>query len=78
MSKMNSPSVQEMTQDLRALVAELMKSQPDPQFVQSLTQKAGIHYSEDPIELMSVVLKKMNSVCSDAVQPKRKPQETSL
>lgn len=78
MSKPNRASVQEMTQDLRELVAELMKTQPDRKSVQTLSQKAGVHYSDDLIELMSVVLKKMNAICSDAQLQKRKTQETSI
>lgn len=75
MGKRGQASVEEMTQHLRNLVAELMKSNPDREEIQSLSQKTGIDYSEDPIELMSTVLKRMNTVCTGL---KRKPQETSL
>lgn len=78
MAKTNAVSVEEMTHHLRELVTELMKANPNPTQIQSLSQKTGIDYSEDPIELMSTVLKRMNTVCTGYRQPKRKPQETSL
>jgi len=78
MGKRTQVSVEEMTQYLRKLVGELMKSNPDPKEIQSLSEKTGIDYSEDSIELMTTVLKRMNTVCTGYRTPKRKPQETSL
>lgn len=77
-SGVNSIAIEEMTQHLRKLVTELMKSNPDIRQIQSLSLKTGIDYSEDPIELMTTVLKRMNTVCTGYRAPKRKPQETSL
>lgn len=78
MGKRTQASVEEMTQYLRKLVSELMKTQPDHKEIQNLSEKTGIDYSEDPIELMTTVLKRMNTVCTGYRAPKRKPQETSL
>ncbi|MBX3017090.1 MAG: hypothetical protein KF767_04325 [Bdellovibrionaceae bacterium] len=78
MGKRTQASVEEMTQHLRRLVTELMKTNPDRKEIQSLSAKTGIDYSEDPIELMSTVLKRMNTVCTGYRGMKRKPQETSL
>lgn len=78
MGKHTQASVEEMTQHLRRLVTELMKTNPDRKEIQSLSAKTGIDYSEDPIELMSTVLKRMNTVCTGFRAVKRKPQETSL
>lgn len=78
MGKQAQISVEETTQHLRRLVSELMKANPDRKEIQSLSAKTGIDYSEDPIELMSTVLKRMNTVCTGFRTSKRKPQETSL
>lgn len=78
MGKHTQASVEETTQHLRQLVTELMKANPNRKEIQSLSAKTGIDYSEDPIELMSTVLKRMNTVCTGFRQLKRKPQETSL
>lgn len=80
MAEAESTRLQTMTQDLRELVSELMKNSPDTRSVKKLSEKTGIHYSEDPIELMSTVLKAINSACTQLSGPRRpsRSEETSL
>lgn len=82
MGNRENARVDAMTRDrhmenLRDLVSELMKTNPDNKNVRRLSEKTGIDYSEDPIELMSTVLKAINSVCSK-VSPRVGNRETSL
>lgn len=66
------------TEELRGLVAELMKSQPSTEALKHLTAKAGIKYNEDTTELMSIVLQEINQTITGLVTKKRKSYETNV
>lgn len=50
------------TSSLRMLVSELIKKDPDHKRIKDLAQKTGVEYLEDPIAMMSLVLKSMDRV----------------
>lgn len=66
------------TQELRVLVAELMKPQPNVHALKDMTAKAGIQFNEDTTELMSIVLQEINQTITGLVTKKRKSYETSV
>ncbi len=66
------------TQELRILVAELMKSQPNLPALKELTANAGIEFTEDTSELMSIVLQEINQTITGLVTKKRKAYETNV
>lgn len=62
--------------EMRLLVSELIKRDPDLRRVKELAAKSGLEYMDDPIEMMSAVLKRMNG--DGRRRTKRKVHETSL
>lgn len=66
------------TQELRVLVAELMKPHPNVSALKNLTAKAGIEFNEDTTELMSIVLQEINQTITGLVTKKRKSYETNV
>ena len=66
------------TDELRLLVAELMKSQPNMPALKVLTANAGIEFKEDTTELMSLVLQEINHTIAGVISKKRKSYETNV
>ncbi len=66
------------TEDLKILVAELMKPEPNMPALKQLSAKAGIEFKEDTSELMSMVLQEINVTISGLVSKKRKSYETNV
>ncbi len=56
------------TQSLQLLVSELIKKEPDRRRIRELAQKTGVDYMEDPIEMMSLVLKSIDSVTAREIK----------
>lgn len=63
--------------EMRLLVSELIKREPNLQRIKELAEKSGLEYMDDPIEMMSAVLKRMNGTATGR-RTKRKVHETSL
>lgn len=66
------------TNELRLLVAELMKTQPSMPALKELTANAGIEFKEDTTELMSLVLQEINQTITGVISKKRKAYETNV
>ncbi len=54
------PSVNFNQEEIKELIAEVSKSKPNQTKVKSLVKKFDIEFSTDPIEQMTLVLKKID------------------
>lgn len=69
----NTVGNQEMNEDLKTLVQELSKTNPNAELIQAKTTVLGIPYSSDLIIMMSevlVYLSKMNTAPSGRMKAK--------
>lgn len=67
--------------ELKKLVSELLKTQPDPAELKSFCKKLEIPFSKDPVQLMTTVLTSFDDISREQlgiVNPSKKPKGADL